>query len=130
MTISTLIPTSLISGVCADDQINALELEDQLQQSLISALKSMHIVEWETVQIATSSDENMLLLLSVIENGFPNFKHQVPPPIREYYQFRKNLYSSDGIVIYKDRIVIPPSLRQTCLSALHAAHQGTSAMTA
>ncbi len=40
-----------------------------------------------------------------------------------------NLYSSDGVVIYKDRIVIPPSLRQSCLAALHAAHQGTSTMT-
>ena len=71
----------------------------------------------------------MLLLLSTIEDGIPEFKHQLPPSIREYHQFRKHLYSSDGVVIYKDRIVIPPSLRPSCLSALHAAHQGTSAMT-
>ena len=31
---------------------------------------------------------------------------------------------------YKDRIVIPPALRQDCLSTLHTAHQGTSSMTA
>ena len=36
-------------------------------------------------------------------------------------------YSSDGVV---DHIVIPPPLRPKCLSALHATHQGTSAMTA
>ena len=72
----------------------------------------------------------MLLLLSAIEDGFSEFKHQLLPPIREYHQFRKQLYSSDGVVIYKDRIVIPSSLRPTCLSALHAAHQGTLAMTA
>jgi hypothetical protein len=36
---------------------------------------------------------------------------------------------SDGVVIYKNFIVIPPSLRPSCLSALHAAHQGTSVMT-
>ena len=71
----------------------------------------------------------MLLLLSAIEDGIPELKHQLPPPIREYHQFRKHLYSTDGVVIYKDRIVIPPSLRPSCLSALHAAHQGTSAMT-
>ena len=105
-------------------------MEDQLQESLISALHSTHIVDWEQVEITTSSDENMLLLLSAIEDGFPEFKHQFPPPIREYHQFRKHLYNSDGIVIYKDRIVIPSSLRPTCLSALHAAHQATSAMTA
>ena len=37
-------------------------------------------------------------------------------------------YSVDGVVIYKGRIVIPPSLRPSCLSALHAAHQGVSSM--
>ena len=124
------IPTSLIAGVCIEDQLHATRMENQLHESFISALHSIHIVDWEQVQIATSSDENMLLLLSAIEDGLPEFKHQLPPPIREYHQFRKHLYSCDGVVIYKDRIVIPPSLRPTCLSGLHAAHQGTSAMTA
>ena len=124
------IPTTLIAGICTADQIHALQMENELQESLISSLHATHTVNWEQVQIATSSDENMLLLLSAIEDGLPEFKHQLPPPIREYHQFRRHLYSSDGIVIYKDRIVIPPSLRSTCLSALHAAHQGTSAMTA
>lgn len=72
----------------------------------------------------------MLLLLSTIEDGFPELKHQVAPAVREYHSFRHHLYSNDGVVVYKDRIVIPPSLRPACLSALHAAHQGTSAMTA
>ena len=45
------------------------------------------------------------------------------------FEFRKHLYTSDGVAIYKDRIIIPPSLRPSCLSALHAAHQGTSTMT-
>ena len=124
------IPTNLIAGVCIDDQLHAIRTENQLHESLISALHSTHIVNWEQVQIATASDEKMLLLLSTIEDGFPEYKHQLPPSIREYHQFKKHLYSSDGVVIYKDRIVIPPSLRPTCLSALHAAHQGTSAMTA
>lgn len=125
----TLIPTNLIAGVCIDDQLQAIRMENQLHESLTCALHSTHIVDSEQVQIATSSDENMLLL-STIEDGFPEFKHQLPPTIREYHQFRKHLYSSDGVIIYKDRIVIPPSLRLTCLSALQAAHQGTSAMTA
>ena len=123
------IPTNLMAGVCTDDQLHAIRAENQLQESLVSTLHSTHTVNWEQVQVATSSDDNMLLLLSAIENGIPEFKHQLPPPIREYYQFRRHLYSSDGVIIYKDRIVIPPSLRSSCMSALHAAHQGISAMT-
>ena len=123
------IPTQLIAGICTADQLYAIRTENQLQESLLSSLHSIHTVNWEQVQTATSSYDNMLLLLSTIEDGIPEFKHQLPPSIREYHQFRKHLYSSDGVVIYKDRIVIPPSLRPSCLSALHAAHQGTSAMT-
>ncbi len=111
------IPTQLMAGICTEDQLYSLEVE---------LLHSTHTVNWEEVQIATSSDEHMLLLLSTIEDGIPEQRHQLPAAIREYHQFRKHLYSTDGVVIYKDRIVIPPSL---CLSALHAAHQGTSAMT-
>ena len=124
-----LIPANLLAGMCTDDQIHAIRVENQLRESLVSVLHATHIIDWEQVQIATSSDENMILLLSAIEDGFPEFKHLLPPPIREYHQFREHLYSSDSVVIYKDRIVNPPSLRPTCLSALHAAHQGTSAMT-
>ena len=123
-------PINLIAGACTNDQLHAIQMENQLQELLASSLHSTHTVNWEQVQIATSSDENMLLLLSTIEDGLPELKHQLPAPIREYNQFRRHLYSSDGVVIYKDRIVIPPSLRPVCLSALHAAHQATSAMTA
>ncbi len=124
------IPTHLIAGVCTEDQICSARMEDQLLKSLQHSLHSTHVVSWEEVQTATSSDDDMLLLLSTIEDGMPEHKHQLPPAIREYHQFRQHLYSSDGVVVYKDRIVIPPSLRPACLSALHAAHQGTSAMTA
>ena len=72
----------------------------------------------------------MSTLLDTIEDGWPDTRLLTPPAIREYYNVQQHLYASDGIVIYKDRIVIPPSLRNACLTALHAAHQGTSAMTA
>ena len=70
----------------------------------------------------------MLLLLSTIEEGMPDHRSQLPPQLRDNHQFREHLYSIDGVIIYKGRIVIPPSLRQNCLSALHTAHQGISSM--
>ena len=74
------------------------------------------MVTWEQVQVATSSDDNMLLLTNAIEDGFPESKHMLPQPIRDYHHL-------------SCWIIIPPALCQSCLSALHAAHQGTSAMT-
>ena len=77
---------------------------------------------------AANSDSDMLSLLSIIEEVMPDHRSQLPPPLRDYRQFHEHLYSVDGVVIYKGRIVIPPSLRPNCLSAPHAAHQGISSM--
>ncbi|CAE1167716.1 unnamed protein product [Acanthosepion pharaonis] len=61
-------------------------------------------VTWDRVRTATASDEDML--------------------------FRDDLSNIDGVIVYKDRIVIPPSLRDEVLCALHSAHQGVTSMIA
>ena len=40
----------------------------------------------------------------------------------------EDLFTFDGVILYKERVVIPPSLRPEVLSALHAAHQGVTSM--
>lgn len=68
--------------------------------------------------------------MSLIKSGFPNFRHELPPALREYYQFCDHLYTVDGVILYKDRIVVPPLLHQHVLSVLHLAHQGVISMIA
>ena len=72
----------------------------------------------------------MLLLLQTVEDGFPESRDAVSPALQEYHPFRDHLSSIDGVVIYKDRTVIPPSLRAYVLDSLHAAHHCVSTMTA
>ncbi len=43
----------------------------------------------------------MQLLLQTIEEGFPA---DTPQEIREYHTHRSHLYSTDGVVVYKDRV--------------------------
>ena len=65
----------------------------------------------------------MLSLPSIIKEGMRDHieKPASASPLRLSY-------SIDDLVIYKGRIVIPPSLRRNCLSVLHAAHQGISSI--
>ena len=72
----------------------------------------------------------MFQLLNTIETGFPENRDQLQKSLQDYYQFRDHLWVIDGVILYKDRIVIPPSLRKDILTALHSAHQGITAMTA
>ena len=80
------------------------------------------------MRIATASDSDMSALVDAIHNGFPDMPSAMSSAIRMYHQYRDKLTEYDGVILYKDRIVIPPTLRAGVLQALHSAHQGVSMM--
>ena len=43
-------------------------------------------------------------------------------------RFKNSLFLGQGVILYKDRVVVPKSLRKCVLVNLHSAHQGVSAM--
>ena len=52
----------------------------------------------------------MLKLIKLIEDGFPNKRSEMLLQLRDYHQFKDDLNTVDGVITYKDRIVLPPSL--------------------
>ena len=123
---------SFLAGIRQNEprsQICSITIDDQLVSSASSALSTM-AVTWERVKLATTSNGDMTRLIDIIDHGFPNSRYELPPALQEYYQFREQLYTVDGVILYKNRIVIPPSLRQHVLTVLHSAHQGVTSMTA
>ena len=50
--------------------------------------------------------------------------------LSQILKYRDSLYVSDGVVMYRERAVIPVSLRQFVMDILHLAHQGVSGMEA
>ena len=72
----------------------------------------------------------MFHLINIVESGFPKLRDYLPTALQDYHQFREHLWTIDSVILYKNRIMIPPSLRTDILVALHAAHQGISTMTA
>ena len=76
----------------------------------VCALDSLHLksVTWDRVRTATASDDNMQALLGIVESGMPEYRHEPPQPLREYFQFRDELSSVAGVILYKDRVVISP----------------------
>ena len=85
-------------------------------------------ITWDRVRLATNSNDTMLRLVETIEDGIPGSREDFPQALREFYQFRDNMYTVDGMVIYGGRVVITSSLREECLIALHAAHGGCTSM--
>ena len=112
-----------------DSTVSAISVEDNLQLALCSAISSIPI-SWEQLQVATSSDPSLQDLMFCIEEGTPTDRSSLPASIQSYSTVLGDLSIVDDVICMGERIVIPLSLRPTCLEALHAAHQGISGMTA
>ena len=124
---SPKIPSSLLAGISIAPQS---EEDVQGLSTAMCAAVSNTPLGWENVQIATAADSALQDLAHLIEEGPPDRRPQMPPAIRAFFPYCESLSNVDGVLTYKDRIIIPTSLRRTCLDALRVAHQGTSRMTA
>ena len=113
--------------------INLLSAEDMTECALMAAIKHGTTAElsltWELIATETQRDPTMNTLLTCIQNGFQE-EHLHNPLLKPYWKYRDALYELDGVILYDDRVVVPPSLRKQVIDTLHAAHQGVSSMTA
>ena len=100
---------------CAEFAISSLDVD----------LRSICI---DDIRKSTSNDSEMKSLISTIEHGFPETYHLTDPCIRKYYNVKDGLWIQDGLVMLRDRIVIPAALRKHILNILHSSHQGVEGM--
>ena len=114
-----------------------MPLADDIATSGASAIPSLFNPSGHSFLITKPHDElaslvssSLNILAIIIESGFPEFRHELPPALHEYHQFQDHLYTVDGVILYKARAVISPSLRQHVLTILHLAHQGVTSMAA
>ena len=116
--------------ITAYEDDETLDVENTVYVTAISALSTLDCVKsitWEKIQEATSSDKEMLELLNIVQDGF-KYNADLAAHLKPYRKIKKFLTTVDGVVLYKQRIVIPPKLRAEILENLHSAHQGVSSM--
>lgn len=105
---------------------------DRIEESIIAEvgrdLDRFFAVTQERVREETIKDASMCLLTKHIQGGFPTERGEMPAETVDYWESRRHLTVVNNIVMYQDRIVVPPSLRERVLSNLHSAHQGVSSM--
>ena len=108
--------------------------EDKLSCYVCPMLASygmvVEAVTWERVQQAAMMDPVMQELGRLLEEGFPETRNEMGDSVREFFKFRDNLSMAQGVILYKDRVVVPRMLRREILEGLHAGHQGVVSMRA
>ena len=81
-------------------------------------------IDIKTVQEATMQDQDLNKLKEVVFKGWPAYRKQCPQELWDYWTFRCDLVIEDGLILKRDRIIIPETLRGQILDALHTGHQG------
>ncbi len=108
--------------------VSMLLFEDYSESCIAASIsrdaEQITTIPWSLLAQETSKDPVLSDLLSAIAE---EFKHDYPS-ISAYMRYRDSLYITDGVVLYKDRVIVPSSLRRSVLEGLHSAHQGVSSM--
>jgi transposase InsO family protein len=69
-------------------------------------------------------DPVMQSLREYVKTGWPASKHDIPGVLHPYSQFRDYIGLQGDLLVYHDRVIIPPSMRRDVLDKLHTGHQG------
>ena len=79
---------------------------------------------YNQIESCTAIDETLQVLKATVLNGWPELKRDCPKLIHQYWPFRDEITTQDGI-LYKDQtVIIPTSMRREMLEAIHYSHLG------
>ena len=111
------------------DALAELDIHDDPDMSIaeIRAISDQHneSLRLQELRKHAEQDEQYQLLRSLILNGFPKHRKQLPESCRKYWNVHQHLTLDDDLIVYGCRLLIPSTMRKQVLANLHEAHQGT-----
>ena len=123
------------------DQESSADNEEELKEFLEFDLEDVHVtinlsnsdeevnmMSWDVIHRATQEDGTILKLMDHIRRGMPDSGLELDKSLRENHRFRHDLHEVNGVLCYRDRIVVQEALRTKVLIGIHAAHQGVLGM--
>ena len=72
----------------------------------------------------TRNDETMQTLVKIITEGWPSHKDRLPSALQPLWNYREELTEVEGVLFKRDKIFIPPSLRENVVKKIHQSHMG------
>ena len=97
-----------------------------LMNTIRNDTQELGAISWSLLATETAADVSLGPLLRSVEQGKPIASDD--PTLTSLRPICESLYAEEGVLLYQDRVVVPPSLRRRVLQNFHAAHQGTSSM--
>ena len=95
--------------------------EDELKVNMVERI-SISKAKYAELQQNTANE--LYVLYTMIQVGWPETKQQVPHSIQQYWDRRHELAFLDGVIYRGMRIIIPASMRPAMLAVIHGTHLG------
>jgi transposase InsO family protein len=104
----------------ADPKENEL-MDNELMVCRVDTLAGTNHDE---IEKATKEDSELQKLKSLIREGWPETRSELPLGMSQYWDLKDEFSSYNGIVFRGDRVCIPKSLRPKMLKMVHKSHMG------
>jgi transposase InsO family protein len=120
----------LISSHIQPDEeyvVACIQVEKEMSFIVDEAANHMPI-DFETVRHATLSDPLLTRVKNFIRDGWPDKPNFTDDEIRTFFNRRNALTVHKDVVLFADRIVVPPRFRRRILQQLHVGHPGIPRM--
>lgn len=110
-----------IADLLSRDIENDTPTEKDENVNVHLVLKMTH--QWkDDLEEATNSDELLKKLKEVIFAGFPNDKKDLPKELNDFWTFRDELSSYEGLIFKGDQVIVPEKYKNKVLSQVHEGH--------
>lgn len=102
--------------------------ENEEDKSLTESILTINVSDERKMELQRETEEDEILkkIMEYCRNGWPNNKSNCPVEIRYYYKLRNDILLEDQLLFYKERIIIPKSMREMILNKLHEPHFGVT----
>ena len=107
------------------NQTELISSSDVVERYVSVIINSLPLTDCmhEKVKSATTADATLQKVITFSNTDWPNIS-KLTPDLQAYWHSRDQITVSDGLVLCNARILIPESMRQTTLEALHVGHLG------
>ncbi|XP_040168903.1 uncharacterized protein K02A2.6-like isoform X1 [Anopheles arabiensis] len=104
-----------------------LTFEKSIRSILNESLQAVPL-SFKTIQNTTKNDDTLQQIIKFIKEGWPPKTIINDPKILQFYQRRDGLSVVADCITYGERLVVPPSSRESVLKQLHKGHPGIERM--
>ena len=105
-------------------EIDDCDIEKKILAVNIVTSSTLQQAEIEELQKATSKDTELQCLKNVISTGWPSTRSSCSDVLKNYWNYRDELWIEDGILMKNHKIVIPNVLKGKYLEKVHSGCQG------